>query len=63
MEGKHFPNNELEALALIYVEKAVANDSTPEQLLDMYHAALKRLEEKSAELKRENGNRHQSMAF
>ena len=40
---KAFPSNELEALAMLYVQQQDLSDVTPEELLDKYQDAYNKL--------------------
>ena len=50
MDEKSFPRNKIEALALIYAEKTATADTTPEQLLEAYEDAFKRITKREKEL-------------
>lgn len=43
MDLYSFPDNEYEALAMLYVQHQDLSGLTPEQLLDMYHEAYDKI--------------------
>jgi len=49
-----FPSDEYEALAMLYVQSQDLSNVSPEQLLDMYRDAYKRIREHRKELNQKN---------
>ena len=45
-----FPKSKVSALAMLYVEKRATSEHTPEELLELYEDAYKRIDERSREL-------------
>ena len=45
-----FPKSKVSALAMLYVQKHATSDHSPEELLDLYEDAYKRIDTHSREL-------------
>ena len=57
-----FPDNEFEALAMLYVENQDLSGLTPEQLLDMYDDAYEKIREHHRQ-KRAERRQNQAMRY